>query len=194
MREFACETKQCVEGPGLELASVRVSDKPVENKLLCARSRLINSLCPSGTVFWSAQLTFTTEVLLYWACRELFWVTQVLAQCPPCQWGIPGKGSCCCCCLWPSTSRSSLVSLFCAACFTRNYKSEKCTSPSEQRMGGYCEFWIPVGFCSAVQAKNAVSNTQKPFPSLFSQGSGAELPHLRLQKFKAWHWPLEMWP
>lgn len=42
-------------------------------------------------------------------------------------------------------------------------------------MGGYREFLIPVGFCSAVQAKNAVSNTQKPLPSLFSEGSGAEL-------------------
>lgn len=64
MREFDCETKQCAKDAGLEFASVRVSDKPAENKLLCARSRLINSLCPPGTIFSSAQLTFTAEVLL----------------------------------------------------------------------------------------------------------------------------------
>lgn len=38
-------------------------------------------------------------------------------------------------------------------------------------MGCYCEFLIPVGFCSTVPAKNAVSH--KPFP-LFST-RGAEL-------------------
>lgn len=38
-------------------------------------------------------------------------------------------------------------------------------------MGCYCEFLIPVGFCSTVLAKNAVSH--KPFP-LFST-RGAEL-------------------
>lgn len=48
----------------LEPASERVSDKPVENELRCGRSRLINSSDPSGIISWSAQFTFTTEVLL----------------------------------------------------------------------------------------------------------------------------------
>lgn len=37
-------------------------------------------------------------------------------------------------------------SVFCATCFIRNYKSENCTLPFEQKIGGYSEFLIPAGF------------------------------------------------
>lgn len=64
MREVDWETKQYAEGLQPEPANKRVSDKPVESKLLFAGSRLINSSGPFGIISLSAQFTFTTEVLL----------------------------------------------------------------------------------------------------------------------------------